>query len=166
IGLGRTWYPLALLLVCAIAWLRWVLDPLLGDVSRYLPFVLVVAICTYGGGIGPGVTSLAAAWTVGTVLFVEHPFRPKSVDLLNMTLFAIEAGGIAFLTEALRRARDRARELAARAEATVRQRDQFVTRVSHEWRAPLNVLAGWAAQLETRPHDREVVERAAPNMLR
>jgi two-component system CheB/CheR fusion protein len=164
--LGRAWYVLALLLVGATAWLRWLTDPILGDISRFLPFILVVAISAYGGGIGPGMTSLAAASIAGTALFVDHPLSPRKADLLNVALFTLEGGAIAFLTDALRRARDRASEQASRAEATVRQRDQFVTRVSHEWRAPLNVLSGWTAQLESRPHDPEFVARAAANMQR
>src|SRR5918996_2331357 len=39
-------------------------------------------------------------------------------------------------------------------------------RVSHEWRAPLNALAGWASQLKTRPNDPQFVARAAANMMR
>ena len=164
--LGRAWYAVALALVAATAWLRWLTDPILGDVSRFLPFILIVAVCTYGGGIGPGVTSLVAATLAGAILFVNDPWSPSKADLFNMTLFALEAAGIASLTEGLRRARDRARELAARNEAAVRQRDQFVARVSHEWRGPLNVLSGWAAQLEHRPHDSQFVARAAANIQR
>jgi len=166
VRLGRAWYGIALLLVGATAWLRWLTDPIFGDVSRFLPFVLIVALSTYGGGIGPGATSLAASAVVAATLFVDHPLAPNKADLFNMALFVVEAGAIASLTEALRRARDRARELVARHEAAVRQRDQFVTRVSHEWRAPLNVLSGWTAQLGSRPHDPEFVARAAANMQR
>src|SRR5206468_6076019 len=132
------------LLVAATAWLRWLTDPILGDVARFLPFILVIAICTYGGGAGPGLVSLAGSVIAGTALFVDHPFSARTADLLNILLFASEAGAITLLTDALRRTRDRARELASRHEAALRQRDQFVARVSHEWRAPLNVLAGWA----------------------
>jgi signal transduction histidine kinase len=164
--LGRAWYLIAIVLVAATAWLRWLTDPILGDLSRFLPFILVVAICTYGGGIGPGLTSVGASMIVATVLFVGQPLSPSRADVLNMTIFASEATAIAWLTEALRRARDRARELASRSEATVRQRDHFVARVSHEWRAPLNVLAGWTTQLEGRPHDAQFVARAAANMQR
>jgi signal transduction histidine kinase len=163
---GRAWYVIAVVLVGVVAWVRWLSDPFLGDLARFLPFILVVAICTYGGGIGPGVISLAASLCIGTVLLVDHPLSPKRADVFNVALFALEAAAIASLTGALRRARDRARELAAQSEATVRQRDHFVARVSHEWRAPLNVLAGWTAQLENRPHDSQFVARAAANMQR
>jgi signal transduction histidine kinase len=165
--IGRAgWYLIGLLLVAATAWLRLLTDPIFGDVARFLPFIVVIAICTYGGGAGPGLASLAGSVVAGTAFFVDHPFSPRRADLLNILLFASEAGAIALLTAALRRARDRARDLASRNEAALRQRDQFVTRVSHEWRAPLNVLAGWATQLENRPHDSHFVARAATNMLR
>jgi signal transduction histidine kinase len=145
---------------------RWLADPILHDTSRFLPFILVVALCAYGGGIGPGVTSLASSAVVGTVLFIDHPFLPSRPDVLNLTLFILEGGGIVVLTTALRRARDVARESLTRVEALMRQREQFVTRVSHEWRAPLNVLAGWTSQLQVRAKDSEFVARAAENMMR
>jgi two-component system CheB/CheR fusion protein len=146
--------------------LRWLAEPFLGDLARFLPFVLAVAICAYIGGLGPGLTSLAGSVVIGTLLFVEHPLSASRADLFNLALFVVEAGGIAFLTAALRRARDEAQQVAMRSEATVRRRDQFVARVSHEWRAPLNVVAGWTTQLEDRPHDCKFVARAAANMQR
>jgi len=149
-----------------MAWLRWLTDPILGELSRFLPFVLVVALCTYGGGLGPGVVSLVLSACAGTFLFINRPLMPTTADLLNLGLFVIQAGGVAFLTAALRRARDDAQSSASRAQAAVRQKDQFVARVSHEWRAPLNVLAGWTSQLGSRPHDAEFVARAASNMKR
>jgi signal transduction histidine kinase len=166
ISAGLGWYAAALALVGVTAWLRWLTDPFLGEVSRFLPFILVVAVCTYGGGIGPGVLSLGLSAFAGTYLFVNRPFMPTTVDLFNLGLFVIQAGGVAFLTAALRRARDQAQSSASRAQAAVRQKDQFVARVSHEWRAPLNVLAGWTSQLGSRPHDPEFVARAAANMMR
>ena len=160
------WYAAALLLVGMTAGLRWLTDPVLGELSRFLPFVLVVALCTYGGGLGPGVVSLVLSACAGTFLFINRPLMPTTADLLNLGLFVIQAGGVAFLTAALRRARDGAQSSASRAQAAVRQKDQFVARVSHEWRAPLNVLAGWTSQLGSRPHDAEFVARAASNMKR
>jgi signal transduction histidine kinase len=158
------WYGGAILLVALTAWLRYVTDPIFGELSRFLPFVLVVVVCTYGGGIGPGITSVVLSSVVATMVFIDHPL--KRSDLFNAGLFVLQASGIAFLTAALRSARDQARASASRAEAAVRQKDQFVTRVSHEWRAPLNALAGWASQLKARPHDPEFVARAAANMIR
>jgi signal transduction histidine kinase len=160
------WYAAALLLVGLTAWLRWLTDPVLGELSRFLPFVLVVAVCTYGGGLGPGIVSLALSACAGTFLFIDRPLEPTTADLFNLGLFVIQAGGVVFLTAALRRARDQAQSSAIRAQAAVRQKDQFVARVSHEWRAPLNVLAGWTSQLGSRPHDAEFVARAASNMKR
>ncbi len=160
------WYAIAVVLVLLTAWFRFLTDPFLGDASRLLPFVLIVAICTYGGGVGPGIASIGLASVVASLLFLDQPLLPSSPDLFNLALFVVQAAGITFLTAALRRARDQARLSAKRAETTARRQDQFVTRVSHEWRAPINVLAGWAAQLSARPHDSEFVGRAAANMMR
>jgi signal transduction histidine kinase len=153
-------------LVVLIAWMRWLTEPFLGESARFLPFVLAVAFCTYGGGIGPGIVGLTLSGLVATFLFVENPFAPAAGDLFSLALYLTQAGGVAFLTGALRRARDRAQASVRRAEAAVREKDQFVTRVSHEWRAPLNALAGWSSQLRERPHDADFVGRAAISMTR
>jgi signal transduction histidine kinase len=153
-------------LVGLTAWIRWATDPILGELSRFLPFVLVVVVCTYGGGIGPGIASVVLSSIVASLLFVDRPLAPSRADLFNIALFVLQAVGIAFLTGALRNARDQARASVGRAEAAVWQKDQFVMRVSHEWRAPLNALAGWASQLKTRPNDPQFVARAAANMMR
>jgi signal transduction histidine kinase len=160
------WYAAALGLVGLTAWFRWLTDPILGEVSRFLPFILVVAVCTYGGGLGPGVFSLGLSACAGTFLFVNRPLLLTTVDVVNLGIFVVQAGGVAVLTAALRRARDQAQSSASRAQAAVRQKDQFVARVSHEWRAPLNVLSGWTSQLASRPDDPEFVARAASNMMR
>jgi signal transduction histidine kinase len=162
----NTWYGVGIGLIGFTAWLRWRTDPLLGDLARFLPFIPTIAICTYGGGIGPGVASLAAAATLATLLFVDHPLSPRGIDLANLSLFVSEAGSIVLLTARLRQKCDRLQEAVSRTEAAVRQREQFVARVSHEWRGPLNVLTGWTAQLLNRPQDREFVARAATGMMR
>ena len=146
--------------------LRWLADPVLGNLAHFLPFVPVVLIATYGGGLGPGLTSIALSAIAGVYLFVRDPvLSPQGrSDLWNVILFVAEAGIIAFLTAALRRARDEARASASRAETAARQREQFVMRVSHEWRAPLNALAGWVSQLRNRPDDVAFVRRAAASM--
>jgi signal transduction histidine kinase len=163
---AATSYGGAILLVGLIAWLRWLIDPILGEIARFLPFVVAVVVSTYSGGIGPGIMSVLLSTVVGTFLFVDEPLSRSRADLFNVGLFTIEASLIAALTGALRRARDQSYVLVSRAEVAVRQKDQLVTRVSHEWRAPLNVLAGWAAQLTARPYDPEFIARAAANMMR
>jgi signal transduction histidine kinase len=158
------WYVAAIVLVTLVAWLRKLADPLLGDLARYLPFTLVIVVCTYGGGLGPGALSLALSAVIGTYLFVDHPVMKG--DVVNLTIFIAQAAGITFLTAALRKVRDSAQAAAGRAQAAMRQKDQVVVRVSHEWRAPLNVLAGWVTQLQSRPNDADFVSRAAANMMR
>jgi hypothetical protein len=63
------WYAIGSLLVAVTAWLRWLATPLLGDNARFLPFIVTVAFCTYGGGIGPGLVALGASVTIGTALW-------------------------------------------------------------------------------------------------
>src|SRR5439155_6821521 len=105
---------------------------------------------------------------VGVSLFVSDSLLSPAGrnDLVNILLFLVQAGSVIFVTAALRRARDEARAAAARAEAAVRQKDHFITRVSHEWRAPANTIAGWVAQLRERPSDVQFVRRAAASLSR
>ena len=110
--------------------------------------------------------SVLSSAAAATILFTDDPLSPSRLDVVNVLLFVIESGGIVFLVAALRGARDEALEAFKRSEATVRQREQFVSRVSHEWRAPLNVLAGWTSQLQSRPEDPRFVARAAANIKR
>ena len=162
------WYLGAAGLVGVTAALRWFAEPTLGELSRFLPFVLPIAVSTYGGGVGPGIFTTALSVVVGVSLFVSDPLLSPAGrnDLVNILLFLVQAGSVIFVTAALRRARDEARAAAARAEAAVRQKDHFITRVSHEWRAPANTIAGWVAQLRERPSDVQFVRRAAASLSR
>jgi signal transduction histidine kinase/ActR/RegA family two-component response regulator len=72
--------------------------------------------------------------------------------------------------QALERAilHDAARELALRAEASNRLKDEFLSTVSHELRTPLNAITGWVHMLRSghmpadgREHALEVIDRNA-----
>ncbi len=160
-------YVGATLLVAACAGLRWLADPVLGPLARFLPFVLAVTSSTYIGGPSVGFFSTALSVATGIVLFVGDPLASaRGRDLLNVVLFLVQCAGIVALTDLLRRARNDARSAADRAAAAARARDDFIARVSHEWRTPLNAIMGWASQLRGRSEDSEFVRRAAASMMR
>jgi signal transduction histidine kinase len=88
--------------------------------------------------------------------------------IMAPVLFAVASATIIFLIQRLRRSRDEARhaltvaeEARRSAERTSRATEQFVARLSHEWRTPLNAMSLWASQLERRAADADFVIRAA-----
>jgi signal transduction histidine kinase len=73
----------------------------------------------------------------------------------------------------LQQSRDEARQALAAGEAARnlaeeanRAKEEFVARVSHEWRAPVNTISGWLWQLERRGADQDFVMRASAGMRR
>lgn len=68
--------------------------------------------------------------------------------------------------EQLTQARNEAERLRAVAEAANRMKDEFLATVSHELRAPLNAIGGWAGLLRLGRLDADGVQRAAETIQR
>ena len=90
-----------------------------------------------------------------------------------LILFVCEASAILWLIRWLRVTNARLRDALATAEraragaeAAGRAQEQLVARVSHEWRATVASLSGWAWQLERRADQPDFVSRAASSMRR
>ena len=119
-----------------------------------LLFVGPVVISAWFGGRGPGLLAIVLALGSARLLM---PFEMSASgvrgDYLDLMLFAVEGALIVSLIGALQQARDDA-------EASSRSKELFIAMVSHELRTPLNVLSGWVWQMQRRPHDRPLLERA------
>ena len=127
--------------------------------------MIPIAASAYLGGYGPGVASIALGAALDGPLF-EPAAIDRRAQIAHLTLFFLESAGIVVIVQRLQRAHEFARAARIRAEAANAAKEEFVARVSHEWRSPVNVLVGWLSQLEQRPDDRAFVLRATASMRR
>lgn len=84
-------YVLAILVTVAAALLRWVLDPLLGDLAQYTVFLLTVAIVAAVAGWRAGLTAVGLGGAAGFALFIYLPgrFTPTSPShYVQLALYA------------------------------------------------------------------------------
>lgn len=166
-------YAFAIGAVAACVLVRWLLNPLLENQGVYLAFMIPVASSAYLGGAGPGLLSAALSAAIASPYLSEFPVPDYGASITHLTLFCVEACAVVVLMQRLREGRARAEEASAAAEVArhvaedaTKAREQFMARVSHEWRSPLTTLTGWLWQIERRPADVDFVVRATASMKR
>ncbi len=100
-----------------------------------LIFILIVAICSWYGGLGPGIfaTVLTAVVNYFTLLKQDFPHHSNAGDLVITTLYIVVGLLISIVSE-------------ARYEAEI-QKDEFVGLTTHELKNPLTVIKGFAGLL-------------------
>jgi signal transduction histidine kinase len=164
-------FAVASVAVCSVV--RSLLNPLLENQGLYLAFMIPVALSAYVGGAGPGVVSAVLSAAIASPVLVQFDRMYERSDTAHLLLFAIESAAVILLTCKLQQSRDEARQArdaadAARhlAEEANRAKEEFVARVSHEWRTPVNTISGWLWQLERRGADYDFVMRAGASMRR
>jgi signal transduction histidine kinase len=156
--------------VCALA--RWMLNPLLENQGLYLAFMIPVAASAYVGGTGPAAISALTSAAIANPILASRAVE-LSGAITHLVLFGVESAAVILLIGRLQQSnRDGRRALAdaeaaqSRAEEAGRAKEQFVARVSHEWRAPLNVMSGWLWQLERGARSDEFMRQACEGMRR
>jgi signal transduction histidine kinase len=143
--------------------LRWFLDPWLGNAVPYAVLYGAVAIAVWLGGLGPAVLAMVLGYIIVNVRYIS-PDGTLSIDdpadFLALGLFALSSSLVIVLGEAMRRARDRYRasELEVKARALQLQRadakkSEFLAVLSHELRNPLAPLRTGLALLRMKPVD-------------
>ena len=147
----------------AAVFLRWFLDPWLGDGVPYITLYGAVAIAVWFGGVGPAVLAMLLGYGIVKVRYIE-PRGMLAIDgatgLLELALFALSCALIIVLGEAMRRARDRYRASEAELKERARQlqradtnKSQFLAVMAHELRNPLAPLRTGIALLGMQHKD-------------
>jgi signal transduction histidine kinase len=151
--------------------IRWFVRPLLDDQAGYLLFIIVIASSAYVGGSGPAALGAILSASIAGSTLAEVSVADDRTRVAHLVLFGVESAVVILVIRRLQDARNQAHRALAdvdaarrRAEEASRAKEQFVARVSHEWRGPLNTVSGWLSQLETRAVDRDFVLRATASM--
>ena len=126
----RYGFPLVLILLVFLV--KHYFHPILGDNSAFLLVSFVVAASSWYGGFGPGIfaTFLSALAAYFLYLSQDLNTHPFSGDLIVLTVFIIEGLIISITSE-------------ARYEME-KQKDEFISFVSHELKNPLAAIKGFA----------------------
>ena len=166
-------YTFAAAAVAACAVVRWLLNPLLENEGLYLAFMIPVAISAFLGGAGPGSLSAVLSAAIASPYLSQFPAADAGANIAHLLLFGTEAGAVVALMQRLHDSRSCAEQALASAntarqaaEDATRAREEFMARVSHDWRGPLNTIAGWLWQLDRRSTDANFVQRATASMKR
>jgi PAS domain S-box-containing protein len=110
-------YSVAVIVSLVTVLLRFLLIPLLGDNAPLLIFILPVLFSAWYGGFKPGMLATISCAVAGTYFFVAPQFELGILDVSNVTrviIFLIEGACISGLSGALRSAKNRAEQTAAR----------------------------------------------------
>ena len=113
---GAAAYLLAVLLVLAMAGLRWLLAPVLGQQVPFTTFLLAVLVVAWAGGLGPALCATVLSTLLGWFFFVPPVFSlqlPSQTDFIRIALFALVGLTAALLGESRLRAQERAEAAAA-----------------------------------------------------
>jgi len=152
-------YWLPFLAVGAALLLDFELMPL---THRYVPFLFAVLLTAFLTGFGPSLLATMLAVVAANYFdyVIDGQLRVDSEDIVQLAIFLSIALSISFLTTKRRRAE---RNL-ARANAELREldraKDQFIAMLSHELKAPMTVILGWANLLRQQ-QDLELQATAA-----
>jgi signal transduction histidine kinase/CheY-like chemotaxis protein len=151
---GSRWrwqdYGAAILAVTVAAAVRIGLLGALETRAPWLTFYPAVMIAGLYGGFAAGLLATVLtclAIVVGWPAFGPQPFIVASADWLGTFVFVFNGVLISGITEAMRRARARAKQAEEEAVAANRAKSQFLSRMSHELRTPLNAILGFGQLL-------------------
>jgi signal transduction histidine kinase len=129
---------------------------------RYAPFIFAVLVTAFFTGLWPSLLATVLAVLAANYFdyFVDGQIRIDADDVVQLAIFLAISISISFLTTKRRRAERDLAEANAELRALDRAKDQFIAMLSHELRAPLAVILGWAGVLRSE-HDPELTSTAA-----
>jgi signal transduction histidine kinase/CheY-like chemotaxis protein len=141
---AASWYVPYLV---AVAWLtgatvvRYLLDPLMGNVAPYGPYMAATIYLAWRYGFGPAMFNVLVGAVVATFLFVQPRYALFTIygisNQLN-TLIAVLLGvAVSLLSGSLRQAAAENARLYRIAKNAEVRKDEFLAMLSHELRNPL-----------------------------
>ncbi|HEX2611872.1 MAG TPA: PAS domain S-box protein, partial [Gemmatimonadales bacterium] len=105
-----------MLAVLAMAGLRWLLAPALGQQVPFTTFLIAVIVVAWAGGLGPALCAVVLSTLLGWFLFIPPIYSLQvlnRMELIRILLFALVGVIAAFLGESRLRAQERAESAAA-----------------------------------------------------
>ncbi|HZI77330.1 MAG TPA: PAS domain S-box protein [Gemmatimonadales bacterium] len=113
---GATAYLLAVLAVLAMAGVRWLLAPALGQQVPFTTFLIAVIVVAWARGLGPALCAVVLSTLLGWFLFIPPIYSlqlPNRMEFIRILLFALVGVIAAFLGESRLRAQEHAESAAA-----------------------------------------------------
>lgn len=139
----------AFILVSLAAALRvWPLQALGSELAWLTFYPVVIAVAFYAGFYTGLLATFLACIAVLFLwpLFAAHPFIENRFDLLEMAVFALTSGFIAYLAEALQRMRKRLKQAESVSKSSI-EREQFIRSIVDN--VP-NMIGYWDRELHCR----------------
>ena len=158
-------YLSAVAAVAAALFLRYLMNPVLGNQGPYLILTLPIVVAAIYGGLGPALLATALGTSVGTYLFIERGagmaevFQPENVA--RILLFLAIGLAIGLLGGQLRRSRIELAEKIRQLSAINRAKDNSMAILGHEIRNPLSAISSAQALLQRASGDEKRVVWAA-----
>lgn len=176
---GVRWkdYVLAAAWVAAALFLRFLLNPVLGQQGPYLILTLSIVFAALYGGFGPAMLATALSTLVGTYLFVGSKPGWESVlepaNIARTLLFLAIGLSISVVGGRLRQSRQALSGVVRELRRSNRAKDHVLATVAHEIRNPLSALQSAGQILDRSARDparvawaADVVRRQVAQMAR
>jgi signal transduction histidine kinase len=148
-------YLIAVVAVAGAALARLAMDPMLGRDAPMLIFVMGVSFASVTGGLASGIVATLLSIPVGLWLFIAPRYAllpTRSEDWVRIAVFLVEGILIAFATGRIVQRRDvlekEVQERTSELQASNEALERFAYTISHDLRAPLRSMRGFAEILQ------------------